>query len=98
MTDNESYRAAVEAGYASLPEYVSNMGRLPREMVTYIDPPSGWRYGFPKVFPKEAHDRTLEWLVEEGYPQWEIDKMKKHFYCRYWQEPAEPVENVGEFR
>ena len=61
-------------------------------MVTFIDPPSGWRYGFPKVYPKEAEGRTLEWLVEQGYPQWEIDKMKNHFYCRYWEGPLEGEE------
>jgi hypothetical protein len=53
--------------------------------VMYIDPPSGWRYGFPKVYPEEAQGRTKEWLVENGYPQSEIDKMKEHFYCRYWE-------------
>ena len=65
-------------------------------MVTFIDPPSGWRYGFPKVYPKEAEGRTLEWLVEQGYPQWEIDKMKNHFYCRYWEGPLEGEDDVVE--
>ena len=50
----------------------------------WIDPPSGWRYGFPKILPKEADGRTLEWLVEQGYPREEIDKMGDHFYCGYW--------------
>ena len=67
-------------------------------MVTFIDPPSGWRYGFPKVYPKEAEGRTLEWLVEQGYPQWEIDKMKNHFYCRYWEGPLEGEEEEIDVR
>ena len=54
--------------------------------VTIIDPPSGWMYGFPKVLPEEAKDRTLEWLVENGYPQSEIDSYGKHFHCRYWEQ------------
>jgi hypothetical protein len=53
--------------------------------VTMIDPPSGWKYGFPKIIPKEAQGRGLEWLLEQGYPQWEIDKLKNSFYCRYWE-------------
>lgn len=57
--------------------------------VTMIDPPSGWKYGFPKVLPKEATGRNLEWLVENGYPQEEIDKLKDHFYCRYWETEVE---------
>ena len=41
-------------------------------MVLY-DPPSGWRYGFPKPYrPKEGE--TLEdTLRRDGYPQHEID-------------------------
>jgi hypothetical protein len=57
--------------------------------VTMIDPPSGWRYGFPRVLPEEAKDRTQEWMIEQGYPQFEIDKMKEHFYCRYWEAEVE---------
>jgi hypothetical protein len=54
-----------------------------------IDPPEGWAYGFPKVIPKEHQTRTLEWLVEQGYPQKKIDAYGKHFYCRYWNIPTE---------
>jgi len=50
-----------------------------------IDPPSGWRYGFPKVLPDDV-ENVLEWLVSEGYPQSEIDVCGRHFYCRYWEE------------
>lgn len=57
---------------------------MPRHM---IDPPSGWRYGFPK-----AYDRVIDgddfraWLLREGYPQAEIDRMGDHFYVRQWEE------------
>jgi hypothetical protein len=49
-----------------------------------VDPPNGWKYGFPKVLPKEHQHRTLDWLVDNGYPRHEIDSLGKHFYCRYW--------------
>ena len=39
----------------------------------YIDPPSGWMYGFPKEFPDGIED-VNKWLAENGYPQSEIDK------------------------
>ena len=48
-----------------------------------IDPPSGWLYGFPKELPEGVKD-TLAWLVENGYPQKEIDKLGEHFYCSHW--------------
>ena len=55
------------------------------------DPPSGWKYGFPKPLPKEVHknNNTLEWLVSEGYPQSEIDACGDHFYVRYWEQEEE---------
>ncbi len=44
---------------------------------TYVDPPSGWKYGFPKVVPQEILDTVEDgslpkWLVENGYPLEEL--------------------------
>jgi hypothetical protein len=56
--------------------------------VLMIDPPEGWKYGFPKPVPEEYHtlgdDFDLKrWLVDEGYPQqlttW------RWFRCRFWE-------------
>ena len=52
--------------------------------VTMIDPPSGWKYGFPKVLP-EGVKSISKWLVENGYPQIEIDKIGDQFYYRTWE-------------
>ena len=58
---------------------------MPRHMV---DPPSGWRYGFPKAYDRTTDgDDMVTWLVQEGYPQREIDRLGKHFYVRQWEEP-----------
>ena len=56
--------------------------------VMMIDPPAGWKYGFPKALPKlfDTYEEKIEWLVSEGYPQSEIDSYGDHFYCRYWHE------------
>ena len=56
--------------------------------VTMVDPPSGWRYGFPKALPDDypEGESIIPWLISEGYPQEEVDKMGDHFYCRYWEE------------
>ena len=53
-------------------------------MARIIDPPGGWLYGFPKPIPASVVN-VKEWLVENGYPQSEIDSMGEHFYCRYWE-------------
>ena len=62
-------------------------------MVKMINPPAGWKYGFPKAIPDDVTD-VMAWLVENGYPQEEIDSYGEHFYiksflglsilCSYW--------------
>ena len=52
-------------------------------MTLMIDPPSGWKYGFPKAKPEDATD-TIAWLLSEGYPQSEIDKLGSSFFIRRW--------------
>jgi hypothetical protein len=56
--------------------------------VIMIDPPSGWKYGFPKEVPEGIKD-TRKWLVENGYPQKEIDLCGEYFFCRYWEQEVE---------
>jgi hypothetical protein len=43
-----------------------------------IDPPGGWRYGFPKEIPADRLEDVNAWLLEQGYPKWLIDPD-----CRY---------------
>lgn len=50
---------------------------------TIIDPPEGWKYGFPKPIPNEINDLS-EWLFGEGYPMDLIPLAIKH--SRYWEE------------
>lgn len=50
-----------------------------------VDPPTGWKYGFPKVCPKDHQHRILDWIKEQGYPDKEIEACGKHFYIRCWE-------------
>lgn len=52
-------------------------------MIRMIDPPSGWRYGFPKQLPENVKD-LRQWLIDEGYPEKDVDFAMKH--CRYWEQ------------
>ena len=45
-----------------------------------IDPPSGWKYGFPKHLPDGKDYKEL--LRESGYPKEDIDFAMKH--SRMW--------------
>ena len=52
------------------------------------DPPSGWKYGFPKPIPFEVSENggTQSWLLENGYPQSEIDACGDYFFVRFWEQ------------
>ena len=54
-----------------------------------VDPPSGWRFGFPKPIPKDRLQDVNTWLVEQGYPQEIIDDFEGSLPCRFWDKPDE---------
>lgn len=56
--------------------------------VTWIDPPEGWRYGFPRPYDPAPGETFDEWFLRMGYP-----KAKLHLargYSRYWKAPNPP--------
>lgn len=61
---------------------------------TMIDPPSGWRYGFPKELTVTEDENINEWLVKNGYPQSMIDLFKGKLVCRMWY--MDDDEGLGE--
>lgn len=56
--------------------------------LVYIDPPSGWKYGFPKRMPEGVKD-VHTWLIDNGYPKDIIDQLGDSFYFRMWREEDE---------
>lgn len=54
-------------------------------MAKIVDPPSGWRYGFPKEIPEDVKD-IKSWFIENGYPEDKVDLALK--YSRYWNEDS----------
>lgn len=49
-----------------------------------VDPPSGWRYGFPRVWDKNKHPTLTHLLVSHNYPQTDLELANK--YTRMWKE------------
>ena len=47
----------------------------------WIDPPSGYLYGFPKIYDPEKDGSLNAWLVKEGYPAKEVNN---DLYVRSW--------------
>jgi hypothetical protein len=37
--------------------------------VILVDPPQGWKWGFPKPWNRETHPDCREWMIAEGYPR-----------------------------
>lgn len=55
-------------------------------MVLY-DPPSGWRYGFPKAYNPLEGESVKDTLIRDGYPASEAEFGSQH--CRFianWDE------------
>ena len=48
-----------------------------------IDPPSGWRYGFPKRVTQEEMKDLKSFLISNGYPEEDVELAMK--YSRYWE-------------
>jgi len=43
-------------------------------MTIFVDPPEGWRYGFPKLYPYgKDFSKLREWFLAEGYPEKNIE-------------------------
>jgi hypothetical protein len=51
---------------------------------TMIDPPEGWRYGFPKSWDSGVDGDLREFLLQNGYPEKDVDFALKHI--RMWPE------------
>jgi hypothetical protein len=46
-----------------------------------IDPPYGWRWGFPKPYQPREEQSCAEFLIENGYPANDAEWACKH--CRF---------------
>lgn len=58
-------------------------------MIYYIDPPKGWRYGFPKLI-NINEERDNQWWLDNGYPQHLIDQgMLEHVRIISYPDSAE---------
>jgi len=56
----------------------------------WIDPPEGWRYGFPRIWDAEQYPDLEKWLVRMGYPADHVDFAMK--YCRQWEVDAAEID------
>lgn len=62
--------------------------------ITIYDPPSGWRYGFPREYEPLLGETIEQTLLRDGYPQSEIDAGMAQ-YVRFWEKSLCPHEWSG---
>ena len=55
-----------------------------KEMQIWVDPPEGWRYGFPAIYDPEKDGQMSEWIVRKGYPLQTIKEYGESWAVRCW--------------
>ena len=53
------------------------------DRVMMIDPPGGWRYGFPRTYDSTRDGPMREFLLANGYPEGDVDFALDHM--RAWE-------------
>ena len=48
----------------------------------YVDPPSGWQYGFPAPYDQSKDGTIEEFLIAKGYPKKDVKWASEN--CRMW--------------
>ena len=59
--------------------------------MTIVDPPSGWRYGFPAKLKGDYRQQ----LIDAGYPKKDIELALKH--SRYWETDDEDQTTTDQY-
>jgi hypothetical protein len=52
------------------------------------DPPSGWKYGFPKPYNPLPNESIEDTLVRDGYPKHMLELAR---WTRFWGDTIEEV-------
>ena len=63
-----------ELGLPRTPHPLStpSQGSVPPEWTSrpyWVDPPEGWRYGFPRLYDPASDGDMTDWLIANGYPE-----------------------------
>ena len=56
----------------------------------WVDPPEGWRYGFPAIYDPEKDGQMSDWIVRKGYPLQTIKEYGESWAVRCWPVEVKP--------
>lgn len=54
----------------------------------WVDPPEGWKYGFPKLLNRNKNPDVREWMTRHGYPD---DGASWRAHYRMWPASEDDV-------
>ena len=57
------------------------------EHMIWVDPPEGWKFGFPAIYDPEKDGQMSDWIISKGYPIQIIKEYGEQWMVRCW--PAE---------
>lgn len=66
--------------------YLNSVSQRITHMTLMYDPPSGWKYGFPKPYQPKEGESLKDTLIRDGYPEKEIISDDTHSakYVRFF--------------
>jgi len=50
----------------------------------WVDPPEGWKFGFPAIYDPDTDGQMSEWIVNKGYPIEVIKEYGESWAVRCW--------------
>ena len=59
------------------------------EMI-WVDPPEGWKYGFPAIYDPVNDGKMRDWIVRKGYPLLTIKEYGEQWMVRTWPVEVKP--------
>lgn len=95
VKNNENFDSSlIDEFYGVLKEEQDSVKQRPipenDKTPVYVDPPGGWKYGFPKIYDPTCGITCREWLINNGYPAKILEELGDAFYCRFWKADKEP--------
>lgn len=60
------------------------------EHMIWVDPPEGWKYGFPAIYDPVNDGKMRDWIVRKGYPLLTIKEYGESWAVRTWPVEVKP--------
>jgi hypothetical protein len=73
-----------EQKYDTLPVISIKWKDLSMQSTIWVDPPEGWRYGFPAIYDPEKDGVMRDWIISKGYPVKLIQEYGDVWAVRCW--------------